>query len=102
MKLYALTWKPVQEELSQDGSFSSDVYTETEEDDIEYDESTDNDILEDHGYHDVDNGLDADNEDDLEHSSRSSRSSRSSSGTLSGSGSYLESDQSDNEVLFFC
>ncbi|ONK75312.1 uncharacterized protein A4U43_C03F15540 [Asparagus officinalis] len=77
------------EEFSQDGSYSSDSYTGSEEEyDIVDDESTDNDILEDEEYHGAHDGLDADTEDDLEHSS---------SGTLSGSSSYLGSDLSENE-----
>lgn len=70
---------------------SSESYTESG-DDIEDDESTDNDILDDDGYHDAHNGLVADTEDDLDHSSN---------GTVSGGSSYVGSDISDNEVIFF-
>ncbi|XP_038984902.1 rho GTPase-activating protein 7-like isoform X3 [Phoenix dactylifera] len=77
------------EDLLEDGSFSSELYSESEGGDVEDDESTDHDIPEDDGYHDGHNGLETDIDDDPE---------RSSSGTLSERSSYDESDPYDDKA----
>ncbi|XP_072991261.1 rho GTPase-activating protein 7-like isoform X3 [Typha latifolia] len=72
----------------QEGSLSSELYTESEDGDDEDDDFTDNDIPEDDGYHDAHNGLESEIDDDTEHST---------SERLSGSCSYVGSDVSDDK-----
>ncbi|EHA8587900.1 rho GTPase-activating protein 7 [Cocos nucifera] len=77
------------EDLLEEGSFSSELYSESEEGDVEDDESTDHDIPEDDRYHDGHNGLETDIDEDPE---------RSSSGTLSERSSYDESNPYDDKA----
>ncbi|XP_073110401.1 rho GTPase-activating protein 7 [Elaeis guineensis] len=77
------------EDLLEEGSFSSELYSESEDGDVEYDESTDQDIPEDDTYHDGHNGLETDIDDDPE---------RLSGGTLSERSSYDESDPYDDKA----
>lgn len=74
----------------EEGSFSSELYSESEDGDVEDNESTDHDIPEDDRYHDGHNGLETDVCDDPE---------RSSSGTPSERSSYDESDPYDDKVM---
>ncbi|KAH7684035.1 Rho GTPase activation protein [Dioscorea alata] len=76
------------EDLSLEGSLSSEVYTDSEDDDFEDEESTDDDILEDDGYHDADIDVEADIDDDSKHSSSEKHS---------GSGSEVASGLSDDK-----
>ncbi|KAK1276913.1 hypothetical protein QJS04_geneDACA003749 [Acorus gramineus] len=68
-------------------SFSSEPYTDSEDCDVE-DGLTDDEILEDDGYHDAQNDIDVEHEDDTE---------RTQSGSLSESSSDMESDLYDTK-----
>ncbi|XP_039124486.1 rho GTPase-activating protein 7-like isoform X2 [Dioscorea cayenensis subsp. rotundata] len=79
------------EDLSLEGSLSSEVYTDSEDDDFEDEESTDDDILEDDGYHDADIDVEADIDDDSKHSSNE-KHSRSGSEVACGLSDDKDSD----------
>ncbi|KAJ0982055.1 hypothetical protein J5N97_010310 [Dioscorea zingiberensis] len=73
------------EDLLLDGSLSSELYTDSEDGDFEDEESTDDDILEDDGYHEAD--IDADSN----HSS-----SEKHSGSEVGSNLSVDKDSNDH------
>ncbi|XP_020684142.1 rho GTPase-activating protein REN1 [Dendrobium catenatum] len=73
--------------IFDDNSFSSELYTESEDDDIEDDESTDNDISQVDGYRDAENDKKPDAEGNMDHSY-----SETSSGSDNDVGSEDDSD----------
>ncbi|XP_020105128.1 rho GTPase-activating protein REN1-like isoform X2 [Ananas comosus] len=73
------------ENLLQEGSMSSELYTESEEDgDVDDNYSTDHDIPEDDGYHDAHHDLDADIDDNTEQSYSGTESCSDGESDVSG------------------
>lgn len=77
------------EDLLEEGSFSSELYSESEDGDVEDDGSTDHDFSEDDDIHDGHNGIETDIDDDHE---------CSCSGTPSERSSFEENDPYDDKA----